>query len=142
MVSSGHNTELLLARISGWEVMRYRYMLYSAAAEAESDAYNQHCFCHLEEEDRTTGSFLVMPPSPGSFVLRVYGTPEANFSLGQPVSMDFLASFLIQCTRVHPKVAPWPLSDLPWGLTGSFTVSFTLFNHLLQETTSTWASRW
>lgn len=106
-------------RLGGWEVMRYRYRLYPST-EAESEALNNYCFCHLEEDDRTTAAFQVCPPHTGSYILRIYGTPEANFSLGQPATMDFLASFLIECTRVYPKVSPWPLSDLPWGLTGDY----------------------
>ena len=108
-----------LLRLGGWEVMRYRYRLYPST-EAESEALNNYCFCHLEEEDRTTAAFQVCPPHTGSYILRIYGTPEANFSLGQPATMDFLASFLVECTRVYPKVSPWPLSDLPWGLTGDY----------------------
>ena len=57
-------------------------------------------------------------------------------SIGEAAKYDFLASFLITFTRVStikevaysyeitfqviPKVEPWPLADLPWGLTGDY----------------------
>ena len=106
-------------RMSGWEVMRFKHKLYPKSSE-ESDEFNQYCFCQLEEDDRTTVSFQVCPPRVGEYIIRIYGTPEANFSLGQPVNMEFLASFLLKCTRVYPKVFVYPQSDVPWGFTGDF----------------------
>ena len=108
-------------RITGWEVMRYKYKLYPKISTSDSDEdCNQFCFCLLEEDDRTTVTFQICPPSVGEYIIRIFGTPEANFSLGQPVNMEFLASFLLRARRVDPKVFPWPVSDLPWGFTGDF----------------------
>ena len=94
-------------------------MLFEAG-EAESQSHNKHCFSYLHEEDRTTASFQIFPPTVGKFVLRIYGVPEAVVSIEEPSSLELLASFLIKCNRVSPKVPSWPVSDIPWGLTGDF----------------------
>ena len=97
----------------------FQHMLFEAG-QAESQSHNRHCFAYLHEEDRTTVSFQICPPTLGKFILRIYGVPEAVLSVDQPSSLELLASFLIQCTRVSPKVPAWPVSDIPWGLTGDF----------------------
>ena len=105
--------------ISSWEVMRYKFKLF-VSGEPESESHNNHCFCYLDEADRTTASWQISPPTTGHYVLRIYGAPEAVISLDQPSSLELLVSTLIKCTRVSPKVPDLPVNDIPWGLTGDF----------------------
>ena len=105
--------------ISSWEVMRYKFKLF-VSGEPESESHNNHCFCYLDEADRTTASWQISPPTTGNYVLRIYGAPEAVISLDQPSSLELLVSTLIKCTRVSPKVPDLPVNDIPWGLTGDF----------------------
>ena len=69
---------------------------------------------------------------------RIYGIPESFVSTGEATKLEFLSSFLINVKRVivhrtgwaiswhpvqfqvSPKVEPWPLAELPWGLTGDY----------------------
>ena len=69
---------------------------------------------------------------------RIYGIPESYVSTGEATKLEFVASFVIKVERVSvhrtvqaifwhpfqfqvsPKVEPWPLAELPWGLTGDY----------------------
>jgi hypothetical protein len=71
-------------------------------------------------------------------LFRIYGIPESFASIGEATKLEFLSSFLINFKRVivhrtgwaiswhpvqfkvSPKVEPWPLAELPWGLTGDY----------------------
>ena len=97
----------------------FQHVLFERG-QPESESHNKHCFSHHHEDDRTSVTFLLYPPTLGHFVLRIYGIPEALIDVEQPSNLELLASFLIKCTRVSHKVPAWPVSNIPWGLTGDF----------------------
>ena len=78
-------------------------MLFEAG-EAESQSHNRHCFAYLHEEDRTTVSFQICPPTLGKFILR------------NPIDSDgHCANFSITAyTLIHKRKWEFALDTFSW----------------------------
>nr|XP_046918063.1 uncharacterized protein LOC124498365 [Dermatophagoides farinae] len=108
-------------KIGSHEAMRYKYKLY-AADEQENSSLNYYVFCQLKE-DRLVGSFMVQPPLAGRFILKIFAKPEREMQgsqqdLSQP--LDPIIMILLECTKARKYIEPFPLNELPWGLTQKF----------------------
>lgn len=56
-------------KIGAHEPMRYKFKLYSTD-EIENSSLNYYVFCQLKE-DRLIGSFMIQPPTEGTYFFKV-----------------------------------------------------------------------
>ncbi len=101
-----------------WEVVRYKYKLYPADEHWSNDV-NQYGFCYLKGRQRKMCVMRVNPPEVGSFYLKLFAKPEEEIVDAED-TLDHVATFLLHVTKVAVPPMPWPLSDLPWGITEAF----------------------
>ncbi|KAH9417011.1 hypothetical protein DERP_011740 [Dermatophagoides pteronyssinus] len=108
-------------KIGSHEPMRYKYKLYSAD-EQENSSLNYYVFCQLKE-DRLVGSFMVQPPLSGRFLLKIFAKPEREMQGSQQdlsIPLNPIITILLECTKARKYLEPFPLNELPWGLTQKF----------------------
>lgn len=104
-------------KIQSHEPMRYKYKLFPID-QLENSSMNHFVFCQLKE-DRTLGSFTISPPSEGKYYFKIFASPEREMLQGS-TSLHLVAVFIVNCTRARKYSQPFPLNELPWGLTQAF----------------------
>lgn len=104
-------------KMQSHEPLRYKYKLYPTD-QLENTSMNHFVFCTLKE-DRTVGSFTIIPPSEGRYCFKIFASPEKEMLQGS-TSLHLVAIFLLNCTRARKYLQPFPLNELPWGLTQAF----------------------
>ena len=104
-------------KIQSHEPMRYKFKLFPID-QLENTSMNHFVFCHLKE-DRTLGSFTISPPSEGKYYFKIFTSPEREMLQGS-TSLHLVAVFILNCTRARKYLQPFPLNELPWGLTQAF----------------------
>ncbi|XP_069975224.1 uncharacterized protein [Penaeus vannamei] len=101
-------------KISAMALVRYKYKFFPAS-ETEDACINQWVFCSLKE-DNAVGSFIVVPPEPSEYVLKVYAGPEELLD-DENAALDHVVTFLLVCEKARRHPVPWPLHDVAWGPT-------------------------
>lgn len=104
-------------KIQSHEPLRYKYKLFPTD-QLENASMNHFVFCQLKE-DRTLGSFTISPPCEGKYYFKIFASPEREMLQGS-TSLHLVALFLLNCTRARKYLQPFPLNELPWGLTQAF----------------------
>jgi hypothetical protein len=106
-------------KISSLEPMRYKYKMY-AAEHAENVSLNNYVFCQLQE-DRLIGSFVISPPTPGRYYLKLYARSEQEMQQqADGGRLSYVATLLLQCVKVRKYQSPYPPNELPWGPAAAF----------------------
>ncbi|XP_047502409.1 uncharacterized protein LOC125047906 [Penaeus chinensis] len=101
-------------KISASALIRYKYKFFPSN-ETEDACINQWVFCSLKE-DNAVGSFIVVPPEPSEYVLKVYAGPEELLD-DENAALDHAVTFLLVCEKARRHPVPWPLHDVAWGPT-------------------------
>ncbi|XP_037800326.1 uncharacterized protein LOC119595234 [Penaeus monodon] len=93
----------------------YPYPSPPSLLQTEDACINQWVFCSLKE-DNAVGSFIVVPPEPSEYVLKVYAGPEELLD-DENAALDHAVTFLLVCEKARRHPVPWPLHDVAWGPT-------------------------
>ncbi|XP_042874319.1 kyphoscoliosis peptidase-like isoform X1 [Penaeus japonicus] len=101
-------------KISASTLIRYKYKFFRSN-ETEDACINQWVFCTLKE-DNAMGSFIVVPPEPAEYILKVYAGPEELLD-DENAALDHAVTFLLVCEKARRHPVPWPLHDVAWGPT-------------------------